>query len=309
VQARLFALLTLLSACAAEPAPHEAPPEVDLDEGDVASGATADTGTPQCSARITAIDPAADAQNMPRDVVVTVRFDSALHPTDPWWIGVRDNPGTARLSDDRTFATWTPDVPLAAGSEHHIVASVCGEELRQSFSTLPEQVTPEEIIGLAWNLDVGDVRWVAPAGAETLIPLLGLGAVQVEIGTDAEGAPALSVALEPAYADERHRAPLAFLGPLDLGANPCFDVGPVQARFAWGSGTLRVDELRVHAMIADDELSQVGFSGRIDAREVRGALGGLDLCVLSANIDPCVPCPDGVAACLEFIGAHEGSAP
>lgn len=276
---------------------------------------TANYGTTGCAARITG--------SLPEDGVADWYWRDNLQlyveASDPkaYWVQLVDGQGR----EVPTQTSWTGeglklDITLLEAlqpeSEYTLIASDCAGVQEIDFTTSdvgqPMQVSPQDLVGTTWSMEMADADWHEPAGAQTLILLYFT-------------APAL---LGVQYADDDLLDVMGAAGQLDkLGTltqapgstwnfpaadftgAPFFTSDSTLVTLEYDGVSIPVHNAHLEATILPDASGISGgkLSGLGDTRELGELLGvgsGEDgLCTLAAGLGvDCEPCPDGEPYCL-----------
>jgi hypothetical protein len=276
-----------------------------------------------CEATVRTISPASDGQAnfYFRDNVVFSASEGAdtaqiqLSTTDG---GIVD--GSTWIDDqvedgEDLRVVFTPDEPLAPGTQYTATLDYCGGQPSVVFQTsqlgTPIE-NPNALSGGTYTMDLSQARVVKPGiTAQALLTLVDNHlALQVNSASD----DTLDITIAPTDAQTGFQdtciPSLHANMPNNFEARPTFMVGPVDVPFTLAGYSMRLYDSTAAATFAADGSFFAGgtIAGSLDARDVVMALSGRGvlpsespeaLCEIIGNAKlPCTACSDGEPYCL-----------
>jgi hypothetical protein len=189
--------------------------------------------------------------------------------------------GAQSLSDDGLTVYFTPDAALASGSAYTADISLCNGSTNPSIgfttSGLGEPLEGCELAGNTYNVNLGEARFVQPAGVADLLlgqltsdVLFGVTSAETELemmaGISVEGA-----------SDQDFCTPTVPFPPADFSNEPFFSIGPEDTTFNVAGFSVEISNMEVTGTFASD-CSYFGggeLAGELDARVLAPALADL----------------------------------
>lgn len=254
-------------------------------------------------AEVTSVSPAPGAT----EVAVGAAIEVELSPPEASVAlavdgGVTD--GAVALEGTVALRALQPAAELLPSTTYTVVASSCGETVKEwSFETRAAAVGPE-VAGLVWHLSFTDPEmvWTEPPTALPLSVLVGgldttrgllVGFSSVD-GSTGELVAGLSEEVDGALVQHRCIAPGTLSG-VDLSANPRFSAGPTDLVITDGDAPISLLGTGLGGVVRDGGawVQDLRVHGRFDLRQIEGA-EDLDICGLIVDVygGDCAPCPD-----------------
>ncbi len=207
--------------------------------------------------------------------------------------------------------------PLKPNTEYNFTVTDCAAVHRSSFRTsnvgLPLTVTPEELEGRTWHLDMLGADWLQPGGAQSLIQLyfsapalLGVRFAD-PLRIDMLGAPG---AVDP-FGNLTQGLGATWNFPTGTFEPPYFESNANIVVFQFDGVEIPIHQARLAGTFSPDGTRIAGgeLSGLGDTRDLGDFLpGGGDesaICDLAASLGiDCEACPDGELYCM-FLEARQ----
>ncbi len=312
------ALILLLSpwllACASQELGAEE--DRNVDTGSPASDTTvvADTGEVACSAELLGFSPSDGDDEVSVAQAVEVWFDAPVDAPHLELFESSGKPveGATHALDDRFGLSFVPDVPLAYGDLHTLVAEACGERWEGVFTTLPEPALWEGYEGRAFVMGLDELAIDEPAVLAELFDFLGMEDMATAVWVEHVDADARTVELAVAATVDVEGATLqdaceqvAVLEPADFAGNPLFAAGPGELGFEASGVQYAFHALQIEGRFAEDgeHLETLAVDGWLDLEDLR--FSGEAGCEYLGHLGlPCEACPDdGDEACLHVTGS------
>ena len=256
-----------------------------------------------CLAAVDSVSPDPGGMaNIDDPVVITLTeaIDASQMPLLSLYVSDTQEPvgTTVELSSDGLQATFTADAPLAYDTQYTMDVTVCDMNISGTFTTFPEPINGDDLVGRAYVLPFADLVWTEPSNATLLSSMIGIDALLVQVlAHDAVLAELDAVAATGIFsgADVLPDCPAATqTPPADFSGNPVVEVGPENLSL---QGVVIEDFYLAGAFNTDaTAMEDVRIRGRIDTRSF-----GFSPC---GFID-CVPCPDGVVECLTVLAVAD----
>jgi hypothetical protein len=267
---------------------------------------------PGCGVGIDETVPAADATDAYYRADIEFHLDDAddSGATIALTQGGTDVPGTTWLSEDNEVVYFTPDMPLAPSTAYTATLTYCTGDASINFTTSDLGTTlAADLLTNTYVIDLASARFVEPPGVGELIGefvtmnvLVGvtaittssitmMGALSVEGGTDQDWC-----------------TPTFDFPAADFMAAPYFSVIADEITLSVAGYDIPLKDLEVSGTFASDGSYFGGavLGGTVDARDIVEMIDEVDTwedaCGLTASFGaPCVPCDDGVEACLTLL--------
>lgn len=258
----------------------------------------------ECTAIPWEFEPAHKAIHVPTDAVITVIFSEAIQPSDAWLLEVKDVTGEAVLHEDLMGATFTPEEPLEYATEYEAQTLICNSPDTMTFTTVGAPLDPNNLVGVSYAMLYNDLTWQQPP--QSLMNLINtpLDAILVQIRTFDEIAGNMGVVASAGIFQSNLLAPVCGTvlepGHIDLSENPLFVLGPIDLVVPYDTTDFIIEDFTLYATFSEtgETLQDIDVSGILDTRAFASMLT-MDLCETSSLLgDPCIPCDDGVEACL-----------
>jgi hypothetical protein len=257
-----------------------------------------------CDAVFTTFTPVDGAGPVGRATPIRVLFDGQASAIDFEVTGPDGAiPGTVTLEEGA--AVFTPDAAYPSEGEITWTAAACEGTVGGTFSTgtLEERMSPEELEGSAYSIDLAEATWVSPPNAGDMISqffagtfLIGVeAATETEldcIGAAGEATASGSWQQDPCY-------PTVDFDAVDFSSNPYFALVSDRLEFNVEGMAVIIHEVTISGGMSSEELSEGKFSGEVDMRDYTGALGD-DPCSLVGLVGlTCEAClSDGEEQCI-----------
>jgi hypothetical protein len=228
---------------------------------------------------------------------------------------------------DDLQVVFTPDEPLAPGTEYTATLDYCGGQPSVEFQTsalgTPIE-NPDALSGGTYTMDLSQAHVVKPGIAAQALLML----VDNHLALQVNGASddTLDVTIAPTDAQTGLQdtciPSLNASMPNNFEARPTFMVGPVDVPFTLAGFSMRLYDASASATFSADGSFFAGgtIAGNLDARDVVMALSGRGvlpsdspeaLCDIIGNAKlPCTACSDGEPYCLYLevneVSGHRG---
>ena len=278
---------------------------------------TSETFAPDtCTTKITGFDPDSGAddwywQDSPRFWVDNASSDAYTYTlVDTEGVPA---PATPSWDENGLILTFELDAPLEPDTDYVLAASDCATQHTVPFRTSsygqPLTISPDEMIGRTFDLDMLGADWVAPAGAEALIQLyfsspalLGVRYAD-DVRIDLLGAPGD----EDVFGNLFQGSGATWDFPIGaFDGSPFFSVDAEQVVFQYDGIEIPIHGAHLEGTWAPDGRSMGGgrLSGLGDTRDLgsfidQGNEEASAVCDLAAGFGvQCEPCPDGFPYCL-----------
>ncbi len=281
-------------------------------DSDTDTDTDTDTDVP-CTATVAGTIPGDGASAVATDVTVQAVF---TEPVDAASIALSgpngDVAGASALNPDGQGATFNPTDDLARSTDYTVEVTVCDTVETSGFSTLGEEVDPDNLTGNTYDVDMAGVTWVKPSETVGLLLVASFPGghilLNVESYSSAEqtidfvGALGWNGADEMSPLEQYPCAPAFDFESADFASNPAFTIGPLDTELAMGSEVLPLHGFQWTGAFNSDAsaMESVVATASVDvaAFEYNGA-AVCDFLVLLG--ESCVACPDGSGDnCLEL---------
>jgi hypothetical protein len=189
--------------------------------------------------------------------------------------------GTSTVDPDTDVVYFTPSEALASGATYTASLSFCAGNPSISFTTseLGGAVDEASLVGMAYEVNLNDARFIEPAGVADL--LLSQLENSIIIGVDAV-TPGSSIQMIGAISGDGvstqdYCTPTIDFPEASFTESPYFSIGPKDTDLTVAGVTLTISQLVLNGTFAPDG-SYIGgaeLSGELDARVLAPVLGDL----------------------------------
>ncbi len=305
--------------CAGSPDCDEADTDTDADgdtdtDADADGDADTDTAEPSCEISIEETRPRDGAADAYYRADIEFWLDDAI-PGAPS-ISLEGPAGVVAgstlLSEDRELVWFEPSAPLAPLSRYTATLAYCGSGRASVSFTTSELGQPctVSLEGRSYVLDLGDARFLEPAGIGELIGefMTNEGVLGV---ADERGS---SLDLIVGMSEEGSRPAVQDLCTQTLDSTctwdraPFFEYGPVDTTYTSAGTSFTIMDLHLAGTFAPDGswLGGGEIALVLDMREwvdlIEEVESAADMCNLSASFGaPCQACQDGAEYCLPLL--------
>lgn len=219
--------------------------------------------------------------------------------------GGTDVAGTTTVEGTRVI--FTPDSPLMAATTYDVSVGWCKGPTTLSWSTSDVGDVADEstLPGSAYSLDIGNGRFVEPAGVGDIIGSL----LEQEVLIGVTAADAMSISMMGALGDGNGMQDMCtesfdFPVAADFSENPYFSIESDSLALDISGVAVTIDDLRISGAFSADGSYIAGatLQGTLDVN-ILADLVGEDPCGLLLQFGvPCEECSDGSGAhCLSVL--------
>ena len=277
--------------------------DTDTEDTDTEDTDTEDTDTEEpCSAEVTAVNPGDNADGVPADVLVVASFSDPAEEASIA-LSAANGPvaGTTTLSEDGLSASFASDEDLDRATEYRVEVTVCDQASTSVFTTVPEPIDENSLVGRVYDLDLTTVTWNDPPAsmASTLIGMIDTSHILMMVDNIDSTSETIQFVGAPGWTDQQviTQYPCAAaidFDPADFTANPYFSVGPNNFSLDVAGYQIPVENLIVDASFDTDgaNLKNLRFQAHLDGSFVIPDFG-LSICDAASLFGvSCVSCPN-----------------
>lgn len=260
-----------------------------------------------CLAAVDSVSPDPGGMaNIDDPVVITLTesIDASQMPLLSLYVSDTQEPvaTTVELSSDGLQATFTTDAPLAYDTQYTMDVTVCDMSISGTFTTFPEPINGDDLVGRSYVLPFADLVWTEPSNATLLSSMIGIDALLVQVlGHDAVLAELDAVAATGIFsgADVLPDCPAATqTPPADFSGNPLFEISAPVFYIPSGPNLIELENMELWGEFNADgsAIMNAGLSGQVDPSAL---LDGLDCNTAAILVSgTCVPCVYSSSECL-----------
>ena len=294
--------------------------DTDTEDTDTEDTDTEDTDTEEpCAAEVVSINPGDNTDGVPADVLVIAGFSD---PAEEALIALSGPDGavagTTTLAEDGLTASFASDEDLQRATEYQVEVTVCDETSTSMFTTVPEAIEENSLLGRVYDLDLTNVTWNDPPAsmASTLIGMIDTSHILMMVDNIDSAAQTIQFVGAPGWVPQQvvTQYPCAEaidFDPADFTANPYFSVGPNNFSLDVAGYEIPVENLVVDASFDSDgsNLKNLRFQAHLDGSFVIPDFG-LSICDAASLFGvSCVSCPNDSSRSCIAMDADANTAP